>query len=168
MSKAHVLAAATVLSMIAGGAWASPGHGSGEGFSGGQPGHPEDVTRIIEIEAVDTAFNPGEIVVEAGETIRFVVTNTGELEHDFTLGTVAVQENHRAEMMQMMMSGKDMMDGVHDDPNAVLVMPGQTRELVWQFDEAETMQFGCNIPGHYESGMFGPIDIRPEGISSSG
>jgi uncharacterized cupredoxin-like copper-binding protein len=42
----------------------------------------------------------------------------------------------------------------------VLVEPGKTKELTWTFTEATDLEFACNIPGHYESGMVG--DIRFE------
>ena len=43
----------------------------------------------------------------------------------------------------------------HDDPNSVLVEPGKTKDLVWTFTQAADLEFTCNIPGHYESGMVG-------------
>ncbi|MBC9175980.1 cupredoxin domain-containing protein [Pseudoroseomonas ludipueritiae] len=45
----------------------------------------------------------------------------------------------------------------HDDPNAVLVNPGQTEEMVFQFTKATELEFACNVPGHYESGMVGNV-----------
>ena len=47
----------------------------------------------------------------------------------------------------------------HDDPNSVLVEPGKTAELVWKFTQPTELEFACNIPGHYESGMAGPINF---------
>src|SRR3546814_14605503 len=43
----------------------------------------------------------------------------------------------------------------HNDPNSVLVEPGETKELVWRFAANTGLEFACNIPGHYESGMMG-------------
>ena len=45
----------------------------------------------------------------------------------------------------------------HDDPNAVLVNPGQTEEMVFRFTRTADLEFACNIPGHYESGMVGNV-----------
>ncbi len=63
-------------------------------------------------------------------------------------------------MMKMdhsqMPGGKSMK---HDDPNSVLVAPGETKELVWRFTKAVELEFACNIPGHYESGMVGKVDF---------
>ena len=45
----------------------------------------------------------------------------------------------------------------HDDPNAVLVNPGQTEEMIFKFTKAAELEFACNVPGHYESGMVGNV-----------
>ncbi len=47
----------------------------------------------------------------------------------------------------------------HDDPNTVMLAPGESRELVWKFSRAMEIEFACNMPGHYESGMLGRIDF---------
>ena len=64
-----------------------------------------------------------------------------------------------SEMDHTQMEGMDMDDMKHDDPNSVLVAPGTTAELVWKFTEPTELEFACNVPGHYESGMAGPINF---------
>ena len=134
-------------------ALASPGeHGYAFGASG-EPGH---VDRTIRVTARDTEFDVRDLHIHAGETIRFIVTNTGELDHDFTIGPAELQAQHRKEMMEMM-DGGDGMAAMHDEPNAVYLKPGETRELIWRFTETRALEFACNVPGHYESGMKGGI-----------
>jgi uncharacterized cupredoxin-like copper-binding protein len=58
-------------------------------------------------------------------------------------------------MMHMDMGDMHMS---HDDPNSVLVPPGETKELTWKFSKDADIEFACNIPGHYESGMVGKIE----------
>ncbi len=48
----------------------------------------------------------------------------------------------------------------HYDPNSVLIEPGATEELVWTFTNATGLEFACNIPGHYQSGMVGKVNVR--------
>jgi uncharacterized cupredoxin-like copper-binding protein len=124
----------------------------------GAPGKAADVDRTIRVTANDITFDPPAMQVKAGETVRFVVTNASEVEHEFTLGDAKTQEGHRAEMAGM----TDMAAGhAHDnDPNAVFVKGGETREIIWRFDKAGQIEFACNVPGHYESGMKGTIAIR--------
>lgn len=156
---------------------AGPGHGPGA-IDFGQPGDAAAVDRTIEVELGDNFFEPQSISVGEDETVRFVLRNTGELLHEFNIGTSAMHATHQEEMMTMMeqgmitATGMDpgmmMADGqhgmgggmgmmAHDDPNSVLVEPGETAELVWTFAHATDLEFACNVPGHYESGMYGPI-----------
>jgi uncharacterized cupredoxin-like copper-binding protein len=127
-----------------------------EEFSFGSPADASDADRVIEIDANDNfTFGPTNLVVSAGETITFVVTNTGNLPHDFTLGDQETQDEHEAEMAEMMAGG----EMAHTDHNAVVVDPGETQELTWHFSEAGTFIIGCHQPGHYAAGMVGAISV---------
>ncbi len=146
----------------------SDGHADGDSHSeqggdhmDGNAGHGAMATpdRTIEIVARDIAFSVSEIAVSQGETIRFVIRNEGMIDHDFTIGDRTTQNAHREEMMEMMMSG--MMEGhAHEVSNAVMIPPGETRELIWTFSEDQQIEFGCNVPGHYEAGMNGAFVIE--------
>lgn len=143
------------------------GGGHGGDLAVGRPGEPHEVDRTIRIEAQDIAFGEERIEVRAGETIRFVVENSGGLVHDFTIGSPRMQAAHRDEMAELMAhhDGPDaLMDpevmAHHSHPNAVMLAPGETRELIWTFAEASDVEFACNVPGHYEAGMRGDIVIR--------
>lgn len=153
----------------------SGGHGHGDGHGGGmsfgQPAEAAAADRTIEIEMGDSFYRPERLSLRPGETVRFVVRNKGELLHEFNLGTAAMHAAHQEEMMEMMDSGamtatgldrSAMGDGsghAHDDPNSVLVEPGETRELVWTFSKTTELEFACNVPGHYEAGMHGEVEF---------
>ena len=47
----------------------------------------------------------------------------------------------------------------HDDPNSVLLEPKGAGEIVWTFTEAATLEFACNVPGHYGAGMAGTFEF---------
>ena len=117
-----------------------------------------EVVRTVELTARDIEFSLGEIAVKPGETVRFVIRNEGELAHDFTIGNAETQNTHRMEMQAMMSS--DSGHHGHGMSNAVMIEPGETVELVWTFGEETDIQFGCNIPGHFEAGMAGKFDIQ--------
>lgn len=124
-------------------------------FPFGEPGKAAQVDRTIRVTLNTMSFAPAFLEVKVGETIRFVVTNKSKLDHDFTIGDVKTQTAHRAEM------AKEMGEMAHDDdPNAVLVGAGQRRELLWKFTRAGRLEFDCNVPGHYEAGMRGTINVR--------
>lgn len=137
-------------------ALADAGHDHGS-FAFGKPGQAENVDRTIELAVNEMSFGIEKLEVKAGETIRFVIHNGSEIEHDFTLGDHATQEAHRAEMMKMMESDSGMMS--HDDANAVFLAPGETKQLIWTFSKPGDFEFACNVPGHYEAGMHGPITV---------
>lgn len=126
-------------------------------FVFGEPGDPGQVGRKIEVEANDEfRFVPEDITVAAGETITFVITNTGAIPHDFTLGDQAAQDAHEEEMAEMMASGQV---GDHTDPNVVVLEAGETKELTWKFTESGTVLIGCHQPGHYAAGMKGSVEV---------
>jgi uncharacterized cupredoxin-like copper-binding protein len=137
-------------------ALASPGE---HGYAFGAPGEAAQVDRTIRVTARDTEFDVPHLHIHAGETIRFIVINTGDLDHDFTIGPADLQAQHRREMTEMMemMDGGDGMAAMHQEPNAVYLKPGETRELIWRFTKTRSLEFACNVPGHYESGMKGGI-----------
>lgn len=128
-----------------------PAHGHGAAL--GKPGDPGKVTRDVEVEMNDTMrFRPSSIRVKRGETIRFIVRNTGKLKHEMVLGTIGELKEH-AELM------RKFPEMEHADPNQVTVDPGMTGELVWQFTKAGTFDFACLVPGHFEAGMVGKVRV---------
>ena len=155
----------------------SGGHGSGMSMHG-QPGKKANVSRTVEVVMYDNYYEPESITVKAGETIRFKVRNAGELVHEFNIGTPQMHEAHGPEMMMMIEQGVLMADridreaakkmqakmghGMHDDPNSVLLEPGDTGEVVWTFpkDAEVELQFACNVPGHREAGMVGDLRMN--------
>ena len=129
-----------------------------EVFNFGEPADAAEADRVIEIDANDNlTFDASETTVSAGETITFRITNTGNIAHDFTLGDQETQDEHEAEMTEMMENGETMS---HDDPNAVVLAAGETKELTWHFSEAGTVLIGCHQPGHYAAGMTGAVTIE--------
>jgi uncharacterized cupredoxin-like copper-binding protein len=141
----------------------------------GAPGKAADVARTVTVDMYDSYYEPKSISVREGETIRFVVRNAGELLHEFSIATPAMHEAHRPEMMAMMESGMLEADRVnhgaagamhggkgpmmHDDPNSILLEPGESGEIAWRFPKQGVLEFACNIPGHYEAGMVGKIKL---------
>ncbi|MDR3494498.1 MAG: plastocyanin/azurin family copper-binding protein [Ancalomicrobiaceae bacterium] len=127
-------------------------------FAFGVPGKAAAVDRTIPIKARDVSFDVESVNVKAGETVRFVITNEGAADHEFTLGDAATQAEHRQEMLDMAdMDASHAHDG---DANAVFLKSGETKELVWAFTKTGLIEFACNVPGHYEAGMKGIIAVQ--------
>nr|WP_281721767.1 cupredoxin family protein [Nitrosomonas nitrosa] len=155
MYSGLLTSAAALVAMLASAitANADPGHK----FAAGELGDPRKVSRIIEVVARESdgkmMFVPNKIEIRKGEQVRFVVRNAGELDHEFVLATREENRKHAAEMQK----NPDM---EHEDPNMKKIGTKKTSELVWRFTKLGTFEFGCLIPGHYESGMFGTIIVK--------
>ncbi|GGC60809.1 cupredoxin domain-containing protein [Marinobacter halophilus] len=175
VTKFMVTAAAMSLSAAAFGAGAH-GHGHGNGAVTGEPADASEATRTVAVAMYDNYYEPEIIEVQKGEVVRFVVENHGQLVHEFNIGTPDMHEAHQAEMSMMVehgviqggkinhdMMAMDMGDGhsmKHDDPNSVLLEPGQSQELIWRFSSDTNIEFACNVPGHYQAGMYGDVTIK--------
>lgn len=147
------LAALTPALVLAAGMHAG-GHDNHDATAYGAPGSAAQVSRTIEVQAADSMrYLPAAITVRRGETIKFVVKNTGKLPHELVLGDIQSLKEH-AEMMRR------HPDMEHDDPNMVKVAPGSTGTLIWKFTQAGRVEFACLIPGHYEAGMKGSIQVN--------
>jgi uncharacterized cupredoxin-like copper-binding protein len=120
----------------------------------GQAGDPAKVNRTVAVSlGDDMRFTPSQISVKAGETIRFFVKNSGKLQHEMVIGTLDELTSH-AEMMRTMPGMK------HAEPNTISLAAGQRGGIVWQFDEAGSVDFACLVPGHLEAGMVGQVLVE--------
>ena len=121
------------------------------------------VDRTIAVDANDQMrFNPGDITVQEGETIAFTVTNSGNVDHEFVIGDADVQEEHENEMTE-----DEEGDGHGEESaNAVEVAPGETKTLVYTFNEETDELYGCHVPGHYDAGMVGTITVEGDTAAS--
>ena len=146
--------AACALLACATGSFAAGSHAGGHGTEAiGKPGVAAKVSRTVQIDMTDNMrFTPSTVTVRKGETVRFVVKNSGQLKHEFNLGT----EKDLKEHYEMMKKFPEM---EHDEPNIASVAPGKTGEVIWQFTKAGTVNFACLHPGHYEAGMKGAVKV---------
>lgn len=176
-TTSRALAAAALSLAVSVAAHAAGGHG--HGAPNGQPGKASAVSRTVDIVMHDNYFAPESVDVKAGETIRFRIRNAGEYVHEFNIGTPDMHMDHQSEMQMMVDHGVLMPDridlaaakamqasmghGMHDDPNSALLAPGKSAEIIWTFpkDHDVVLEFGCNVPGHYGSGMVGDFTMKP-------
>ncbi len=138
------------------------GHGDGglgKKLSFGEPGKASEADLTVGVYVDGMKYGLSTTEFEAGETVRFVIVNSSPMAHDFTLGDAATQRAHRKEMKTRM--NNDAMSGqmTHDDANAVFLKQGEVKEIVWKFSRPGKFMFACNIPGHYEAGMYGNLNV---------
>lgn len=150
LNSTRPLPFAATLLIAASTAMAGPGHGSSPI---GEPGKAAEATRTVTIDMTDNMrFTPAEVSVQQGETLRFIVRNSGVVKHELVLGTPEELKEHYAMMMKM--PGME-----HADDNMVSVAPGKTGEVVWRFTKAGKVDFACLQPGHYDAGMKGLVNV---------
>jgi uncharacterized cupredoxin-like copper-binding protein len=106
----------------------------------GTPDNP----RLVGIEMTDQLqYVPNQIQVTMGETVTFLVTNTGALVHEMALGP--------ADLV-----AADEIDGVIVK-EVEDIESHHLKTLTYTFDGPGPYVFACHQPGHFEAGMRGTI-----------
>ena len=135
----------------------------------GEKGKSSEVDKTIEIKMYDNYFEPNQINISKNQTVKFIITNYGELVHEFNIATKIMHLKHQKEMAKMVdyqiLLG-DKIDKVkmkevakkdhsmaHSHANSLLLEPNKSGEIIWKFTNSIKLEAACNIPGHYESGM---------------
>ena len=114
-------------------------------------GPGEAGVRTVVVTMRHTRFEPAEIRVTAGTTVRFVVRNADPIDHEFILGDAAVHARHRV--------GRE----AHHDgsvPGEVSVPSGGSILTSYRFDHRGQVAYICHLPGHEAYGMVGSVDVR--------
>ena len=157
------VALALTLAGVAHTAQAAGSHAGGHDESAiGEPGKPAGVNRTVRVDMTDAMrFTPSSIDAKQGETIRFVVKNSGKVKHELVLGTEKELKEHYEVM-------KKFPEMEHADPNMVTVAPGKTGEVVWRFTKAGKIDFACLQPGHYDAGMKGLVSVAAGKAAAKG
>ena len=108
----------------------------------------------IEVKLSDALkMEPAAMTAKVGQSVTFVVTNTGSTEHEFYVGDEAAQMKHSEEMMGMSQMA-------HDEAMGIGVKPGETKELTITFPTAGALIAGCHVSGHYAAGMKATIQVE--------
>jgi len=139
----------------------------------GEKGKLSEVNRVIEIKMYDNFYEPNEIKIKKGETIKFKVYNLGEFVHEFNIATKKMHLKHQPEMMKLVENEILLADKIdkkkmkemakkdhsmsHSHDNSVLLEPNEDGEIIWKFNTETKLEAACNIPGHYETGMIAKI-----------
>lgn len=131
MRRVALLVAAVILAAVALGIVGGPTAGA--------------TPRTVQVTIRHSKFVPARFTARRGETVRFVLTNTDPIDHEFILGDEAVQRRHEL--------GTEAAHGAV--PGEVSVPPGQVAETTYTFSHAGVALIGCHAPGHYAYGMRG-------------
>tara|TARA_Y100001970_G_scaffold90703_1_gene114392 strand:+ start:990 stop:1487 length:498 start_codon:yes stop_codon:yes gene_type:complete len=140
----------------------------------GEKGSASEIDKVIEIKMYDNYFEPNQINILKGQTIKFIVLNLGDLVHEFNIATKKMHSKHQLEMIKMIEHGILLGDKIdyeqmkkialidhsmaHSHSNSILLEPNMSGEIIWKFNTNAVIEAACNIPGHYESGMVAKIN----------
>jgi uncharacterized cupredoxin-like copper-binding protein len=139
--RRNVLVPGLMVAMVVGGC----GGGSHPSAAPEKVGTP---ARTVDVEMRDIAYEPTTVTVPAGETVKFVFHNQGQIVHDAFLGDEAAQAEHEKEMRGGGSGDMNMHGG-----DGIKVEPGKTGELTHTFKAGESLVIGCHEAGHYQAGM---------------
>lgn len=144
------LAAMTVVVLAACG---SPGASPAASSTASPAAAGADSAQEVAVSLTDgLRMQPAQITVAPGRPVRFVVTNTGAIEHEFYVGDEAAQTEHEQQM--------DMGGMQHSEATGITVQPGETKTLELTFDAVGTTLAGCHVEGHYAGGMKATIIVQ--------
>ncbi|MGH8958375.1 MAG: cupredoxin domain-containing protein [Acidimicrobiia bacterium] len=108
---------------------------------------PGEVTVQIDIEY--SRFVPERLTVVEGTRLRFLVVNGDPIHHEFITGGREVHRRHA-----------NGTEGEHPSiPGEVSVDPNGRAITTFTFDRPGRFEFACHLPGHYEYGMHGEIEV---------
>ena len=110
---------------------------------------PREVTVEVGIEY--SQFLPERLTVAEGTRVRFLVVNADPIYHEFITGGREVHLRHA-----------NGTEAEHPSiPGEVSVEPNGSAMTTFTFDEPGVYEFACHLPGHYEYGMRGQIEVVP-------
>lgn len=108
---------------------------------------PEPVTVVVDIE--HSRFEPSYLRVEAGTEVRFVVANGDPINHELIVGPESVHDRHA--------NGSEASHP--PKPGEISIGPDGQGVTSYVFDDVGTVEMACHLPGHYDFGMRGEIEV---------
>ena len=139
------VAVALAAVVLAAGGWAAATGSPSP--SPGPPAEPEERTVVVDVR--HSRFSPDEIHVTPGTTVRFVVRNADPIPHELIVGDQSVQDRHER--------GAEERHG--DVPGEVSVPAGATAATTYTFSRPGRVLLGCHLPGHWDYGMRGVVEV---------
>ena len=108
---------------------------------------PGTVTVRLDVE--HSHFAPTHVVVRRHTTVRFVVVNHDPIGHELIVGDAAVHALHA--------TGTEAAHAPR--PGEVSVPPNSRATTTFMFHDVGTVLYACHLPGHFEYGMKGTVEV---------
>jgi uncharacterized cupredoxin-like copper-binding protein len=114
-----------------------------------EPIGPGTVTVVVDVE--HSRFEPDYLRLVEGTTVRFVVSNDDPINHELIVGPQSIHDRHR-----------DGTEAEHPPrPGEISVGPDEQGVTRYTFDTPGTIEIACHLPGHYDYGMRGEVEVVP-------
>jgi uncharacterized cupredoxin-like copper-binding protein len=105
----------------------------------------------IEVGIDHSRFDLGDVQVEEGTLVEFVVRNDDPIDHELVVGDDEVHRRHQGGTERR-----------HPPvPGEVSVGPDDRAMTFYEFDEPGDVVYACHLPGHVAYGMQGTIEVVP-------
>jgi uncharacterized cupredoxin-like copper-binding protein len=115
--------------------------------------------RVVEVSMTEFSFDVEEFHVARHDTVSFVVTNNGRVDHEFRVTTEHAALEHIQEHQGDHADHAGGND--HHEEHFVVVAPGATETLSVAFhDDADFDVVACLLPGHWEAGLHTPLTVE--------
>lgn len=108
---------------------------------------------VVEVVMDECSYRPRRVQVPAGVPVVLEVVNVGKVDHEIVIGDQHVQD----EAEEAMAGGGHSHDG---DVPSLYLGPGERGTLEVTFEQPGTLLLGCHIPGHWDAGMQGFLDVE--------
>ncbi len=150
-----------------------------------------DGTRIVKISMSEMAFDPSSFTFHVGETVTLRFTNNGTVTHEAVVGDEGRQKQHEDAALAnptgatgatgtgMTSTGvtgvgqssstsiaqlrRSLAHPGMNDPNAVMVEPGQSKDIVYSFAKPAKLIIGCHVvtatTTHWVHGMRATLEV---------
>ena len=112
-----------------------------------EPLGPETVTVVVDIE--HSQFLPSSVRVMEGTEVRFVLSNDDPINHELIIGPPEVHARHATGT-----------EATHPPKTGEISLgPDKQGVTTYVFDEPGVVEIACHLPGHYDFGMRGEVEV---------
>jgi uncharacterized cupredoxin-like copper-binding protein len=113
---------------------------------------------VLAVEAKEFGFSPATLAIAVGQPVQLTLTNTGTLEHDFSIIEFPTEGGPSTENEAMPgheMGGMTEMPALH-----LAAVAGESGTVTFTPTKPGTYEFICTVSGHKEAGMTGTLIVQ--------